>query len=104
MHLNKIRCESDVKCRALHSSSDGEIEQFRSGSYVKIKGNLLFFGGGVGDWVQTNSDLNQTSGGELYNPHASNFQRLPSKQILGRGFQTQGIEYILHSKSESSLN
>ena len=71
---------------------------------MKIKGNLLFFGGGVGDWVQTNSDLNQTSGGELYNPHASNFQHLPSKQILGRGFQTQGIEYILHSKSESSLN
>ena len=75
MHINKIRFESDVKCRALHSSSDGEIEQFRFGSYMKIKGNLLFFGGAVGDWVQTNSDLNQTSGAELYNPQEREMYR-----------------------------
>ena len=65
MHSNKFRFESDLKCRAIYSSRDGEIKQFRFESDMQcalpfLKESLI-----LGESNQINSDFNQTWSGEI---------------------------------------
>ena len=41
MHSNKFRFESDLKCRAIYSSRDGEIKQFRFESDMQCGGPAI---------------------------------------------------------------
>ena len=62
MHSNKFRFESDLKCRAICSSREGEIKQFRLESDMKCGGptiskGIIDFGGIQSNKFRFESDL-----------------------------------------------
>ena len=118
MHSNKFRFESDLKCRAIFSSRDGEIKQFRFESDMQcalpfLKESLI-----LGESNQTNSDLNQTWSVGLYAPQGMapchscrndwfwiRFEVCVYMPLKGRSLYISGLSQVwLCFKTYSNLN